>query len=368
MIKEYTKKNGDVCYMVQITDGNTKRGIKTRKEAERIEKQFKKKAKENRRENKKAELIMPKYEKTYFKEVVNSFLSQQYDKAQSTQEKIRRNIEMYILPHFQDEFIEDISKKDFLAFRKKVNDYDFCNSHKNDILNLLKRICKHYNMLHDTSINNYEVMGKFKTSKETRERREKKEESVWTRDEFNAFLSEVHQEKYKIFFELIFNTGLRLGEVQALTWNDLNDQMLTIKKAYNKQENQVKTPKTATSYRTIYLDTATYTKLLSFKEEEMKIPTFSEKWFIFGRKSCYSRTNITKIKDKAIKKAGVKRITFHSFRHTHASWLIENQVPLAEVSKRLGHANPEITLETYTHVINKKESVLNNFLEKSIKN
>lgn len=55
--------------------------------------------------------------------------------------------------------------------------------------------------------------------------------------------------------------------------------------------------------------------------------------------------------DRLVKAAGLPRITFHGLRHTHATILLANGVPVKVVSERLGHATVQITLDTYGHVI-----------------
>jgi integrase len=47
---------------------------------------------------------------------------------------------------------------------------------------------------------------------------------------------------------------------------------------------------------------------------------------------------------------GLPEITFHALRHTHASMLIASGLDIVTVSKRLGHANPNVTLKTYAHL------------------
>ncbi|MBQ1324985.1 MAG: tyrosine-type recombinase/integrase, partial [Solobacterium sp.] len=60
--------------------------------------------------------------------------------------------------------------------------------------------------------------------------------------------------------------------------------------------------------------------------------------------------------NKAIAKAGVRKIRIHDLRHSHASLLINNGVNIVAVSKRLGHSNIEQTLQTYTHLLEKTDS------------
>ena len=76
------------------------------------------------------------------------------------------------------------------------------------------------------------------------------------------------------------------------------------------------------------------------------------------------RTNIERVKAKAIKESGVKRINIHDLRHSHASNLIASGVNIVAVSKRLGHSDINMTLKTYTHLMNKSEDELLKNLEK----
>ena len=77
------------------------------------------------------------------------------------------------------------------------------------------------------------------------------------------------------------------------------------------------------------------------------------------------RTSIERIKNNAVKKAGVKKIRIHDFRHSHASNLIGEGMDIVAVSKRLGHSNVEMTLSVYTHLLNKNNDRMINYLENS---
>jgi integrase len=53
---------------------------------------------------------------------------------------------------------------------------------------------------------------------------------------------------------------------------------------------------------------------------------------------------------------GMPDLTFHGLRHTHASWLIDEGVNVVTISKRLGHAKPDITLRVYAHLFQKDDA------------
>lgn len=61
--------------------------------------------------------------------------------------------------------------------------------------------------------------------------------------------------------------------------------------------------------------------------------------------------NVVRVMKRIVKTAKVPNIRFHDIRHTHASILISAGVDIVKISKRLGHANPKITLEFYVHLL-----------------
>ena len=66
---------------------------------------------------------------------------------------------------------------------------------------------------------------------------------------------------------------------------------------------------------------------------------------------------------KYAKIAGVKEIRLHDLRHSHASFLIHNGVPITAISKRLGHRSPKITLEVYSHMYEESEEQIVDLLK-----
>lgn len=61
--------------------------------------------------------------------------------------------------------------------------------------------------------------------------------------------------------------------------------------------------------------------------------------------------NVVRVMKRIVKTAKVPNIRFHDIRHTHASILISTGIDIVKISKRLGHANPKITLEFYAHLL-----------------
>ncbi len=108
-----------------------------------------------------------------------------------------------------------------------------------------------------------------------------------------------------------------------------------------------------------------YLLLLDYQNTEKQDTDFQYSWFMFGGVKPLSRTNVSRYKDNAIEKSGVKRITIHQFRHSHATNLINDGVNVVAVSKRLGHSDVSMTLRVYTHLFQKIDEELIDNLEKS---
>ena len=159
--------------------------------------------------------------------------------------------------------------------------------------------------------------------------------------EFNKVLYE--------FLLLAIATGMRKGELAGLKWSCIDFKHHKIKveeQATIAGFNQLL--KTSSSFRTISVDPEVL-KVIN------KIPRDTKSPYVF--KSGYSTSTallevITILVRKSFRQAGLnKGITLHSLRHFHATQLINKGVNVKVVSKRLGHSNIQITLDTYVHFL-----------------
>lgn len=169
---------------------------------------------------------------------------------------------------------------------------------------------------------------------------------------------------YPLFTTLAY-TGMRIGELLALKWTDFDDKQKTlriIKTLYHPHNTLKKfellTPKTKSSIRTIRIDDmlVNLLKKHKIKQNEIKLKNrkvYEENNFIFARED--GKPQIVKNVDlrlkRLLKKIGIdKKITPHSFRHTHTSLLIEAGVGIKEIQQRLGHSNIKTTMNIYAHM------------------
>lgn len=178
----------------------------------------------------------------------------------------------------------------------------------------------------------------------------------WTLDEFNQFIEIVSSKiASKLIFNLLFWTGMRSGELLALTLNDFDRDAGTvnINKSYARLDGKdiVNPPKTPNSIRTITLPSFIFDILdeyvNSFYEYEP-----NERLFI------YTKYYLKHEMNRGVKHSGVKNIRIHDLRHSHASLLIEMNCSPILIKDRLGHEDIQTTLNTYSHLYpNKQEEV-----------
>lgn len=205
-------------------------------------------------------------------------------------------------------------------------------------------------------------------------------EKFLEKEELEEFLTAAKKEGLEgdlLVFTLLAYTGLRIGEMIALKWSDIDftNHTLRVIKTYfnpsnNKQKYKLLTPKTEGSIRTITIDPVVIELLQAHEKEQEKImndnkPFYVDNGFIFTNTEGYPKTikHISIRMNRLLKKTTIKKhVTPHSFRHTHTSLLIEANVHIKEIQERLGHSDINTTMDIYAHMTqNIKREASNKF-------
>lgn len=165
-----------------------------------------------------------------------------------------------------------------------------------------------------------------------------------------------------ITFDLM--SGLRRGELLGLRWQDvdLDAHTITIRQTSNYLPGKgvyVSTPKTATSARPLLLSTAAIMMLLEYKTwQDGQRERLGDAWedqdgrvFTTDAGAPVFPDSVTQWFSAFIARSGMPKVTVHSLRHTYASLMIADGVPLVVVSKQLGHAQTSTTANIYAHAI-----------------
>lgn len=167
--------------------------------------------------------------------------------------------------------------------------------------------------------------------------------------------------RYKPVFELLVNTGMRRGEALALRWGDVDfkKSLIRVRGTLVRIDGAlvVQEPKTKRSRRAIHMSAQTAAILKSVKRRQAADRLkAANQWrgtdFVFTTElgePCDPR-NALRALEAAAKRAKVDGIGLHTLRHTAASVMLSNGVPLKVVSDILGHSSVAITGDIYGHV------------------
>jgi len=155
-------------------------------------------------------------------------------------------------------------------------------------------------------------------------------------------------------------TGLRYAEVLGLTWDNVDFQKnnLTVDKTWDyKYHKGFIATKNESSKRKIDIDDNTVVMLRNLFAQTAKIDEIDDaRVFQYTEgKQLYS-ANINRYLSQRCDDLGIRKISFHSLRHTHASILLYQGVSLMAVSRRLGHSNTATTQNIYIHIIKEMEN------------
>lgn len=262
---------------------------------------------------------------------------------------------LYILPYFKDYNIQDIKKIDILNWLSDLDQKPLAYKYKKDIYVFLAMFFKWNQKYLDLDKNVVSEVGFILKNKDN----QKQIVNIWTLKEFKRFIKNVDNIIYKDFFEFLFFTGCRLGEVIALKFSDIKKDKISITKTLIKGTNKVNSPKTKSSIRTIEIDKKLLKEIHNLKKYYTKQNGyFNSDFYIFGGNRHLSYTSIERYKNKACKKANVKQIRLHDFRHSHISLLLSKGIPVKAIAERVGHKDISMTLNIYAHVLDQDKKRL----------
>ena len=177
----------------------------------------------------------------------------------------------------------------------------------------------------------------------------------------NLELLSVEDAKYKVAIILTIFTGVRLGELMGLEWQDVDfkNGIISINRSSQYLSDMgvfTKTPKTESSIREIAIPEFIISLLEEYKlwyEEQKsiygKLWTNSDRLFVQADGKPMHPSSISKWFVRYVSTIGLPVINFHGLRHTNASLLVAQNVDIAVVSARLGHAQISTTLDFYVH-------------------
>jgi integrase len=163
-------------------------------------------------------------------------------------------------------------------------------------------------------------------------------------------------------------TGMRMGEILALRWSciDLDRGVIAVRGSIENTAagTRFKAPKTKAGRRDITLPDILIGVLREHRREQLElrmrlgIGRLPDDALLLSDidGNPWQQRQTSTLWQRFAAKVGMGDITFHALRHTHASQLIHASVDIVTISKRLGHAKPDITLRVYSHLFRKDDS------------
>ena len=176
-----------------------------------------------------------------------------------------------------------------------------------------------------------------------------------------------------VLYKTLLASGCRIGEALALEWSDidLKKGIISISKTLNRYQ-ETNTPKSKAGLREIDIDKDTVSLLKQYKKRQQV-----QSWQLgrsegivftpFTTKYAYACL-LRKRLQGHFKSAGVPDISFHGFRHTHATIMLYAGIEAKDLQYRLGHSNISMTLNTYVHATKEGAKKAVSIFESAISN
>ena len=267
-------------------------------------------------------------------------------------------IDLKILPFFGNRPMNQIKPADIRKWQTTLISQGYSQTYlktiSNQIVCIFNYAVKYYD-LKSSPCKKAGSMGKNKAD----------EMQFWTKQEFMKFIDCVidKQQSY-IAFMTLYWTGMRIGELLALTPKDIDFEKKTVSitKSYQRlaKKDIVTQPKTPKSKRVINMPEFLTVDLQDYVGSLYGIQA-SDRLFSFTKHFMEHEMQ------RGISLSGVKRIRLHDLRHSHASLLIEMGFTPLAIAERLGHERIETTMNTYAHLYPNKQSQMADKLETEYK-
>lgn len=320
-----------------------KEGFKTKRAADKFEREFLVKVQENT--------------DMKFSILVELYLKDSKSRIRLTTLQNKTHLITHkILPYFENKIISNIKPTDIREWQNILINQNYSQTYLKAINNQLTAIfnfaIKFYG-LNTNPCHRTGSMGK------------KNADSMkfWTVRQFKKFISFISNDELKLAYNILFWTGIRIGELMALTYNDidLDNKLLDINKTYTKVngEDIINEPKTPKSKRKISIPDTICSDIKDFFNKVYDINK-TDKIFNF------SKSMISRVLKKTCKENDIPIIRIHDLRHSHASLLIELGFSPLLISERLGHEKIQTTLDTYSHLYPNKDIAVSKKLDKLI--
>ncbi len=312
---------------------------------------------------------------------VNQLIAE-YDKfhAQETKrtshDTSMKNLRLRVIPYLGEVRLDRLTQAKMAEWKTTISQQDLSLTTKRNAYIALTGLINYALKMEYIPKNQLKPLGTFK---DVNRSSSKKEMKFYTAEQFQMFIKcakndchTIDDWNYYVFFTILFFMGLRKGECYGLTWNDIEGNIMHVRTSVSQKvkdddgSDYEDIPKTGTSERDILIPDQLVEILDTHKKRQQEAAPlqFNDNYRVCGNGDKHIRdTSVENRNKKYAKAAGLPHIRIHDYRHSHASYLINKNVNVVVISKRLGHASITETLNTYSHLYKTTEqealSVLN---------
>ena len=262
-------------------------------------------------------------------------------------------IEQKILPYFGKKAVNSIKPTDIRKWQNEMIKQDFAPTYLRTINNQLSAIFNFAVTYYDLKSNPCQKAGAMGKSHAD-------EMDFWTKDEFSRFIEFVmDKQRSYVGFKMLFWTGVRIGELLALSVEDIDfeEKTLTISKSYQRigKRDVITPPKTLKGNRVLSVPDFLLNDLKDYVDSMYK-PEPKDRLFPVTKHFFENEMK------RGCQLSGVKKIRLHDTRHSHCALLFEMNIPILEIAERLGHEKVDTTLNIYAHIYPNKQRQLSHKL------
>lgn len=280
-----------------------------------------------------------------FKKLFDAYHESKPNVKPETLRKERELFTKYLI-QISNKKIEYITPFNLITLRNNIEAADGSITQKNKAIYLLKSIYKFgkrifgiNDIASDVEIIKPKVKEKFTYN-------------TLTPEEFQEIIQYEKLEVFRLLYEIYFWAGLRRGEALALFKKDLlRTKELDVYNSINSYQ-EVGPPKNESSYRRVKIHDDLYNRLLPHAKSKGK--------FLLGGETNLAPNTVNRRFSACLYKANISRreiglkeiphVRIHDLRHSHATFLASQNIPITVVSARLGHSSISETMQTYVHL------------------
>lgn len=258
-----------------------------------------------------------------------------------------------IAPYFDEKAIRDISPADVLSWQNELINSDrketTINKINSRLVDVFNYAVKYFGLPANPCI---ETIGTQKRNADNID--------FWTLEEYRKFIDHVPDIEYRIIYELLFYSGMRIGELRALTLSDIDFDKNTIRidKTLPRGANETTTPKTLNSFRSVSMPAPIMADLKKYTRHIYDLTRHNRLFFL-------EYQSITRYKNEVCRSCGVRQIRLHDLRHSHVSLLIHLDCDIMTIAERIGDT-PATVQSTYAHLYPDKKDIAVSKLEKIV--